>query len=449
MKILGEFWCSDIPQRKYGGVLSQKKDWGFLLELIVPRDAELPGNLCRHGITLHGYTEKGRRITLFEAFYSGQTSTDGLFVYRIDILYALEGAYVDSRETKSLREIQVTLDGFGNWFGKSAIKIETKGGYRGPATIQHPGSKETCYPIEGGDLTTSRSFRSPMFSMSDKPLSVGEWFGWEYRGKDLFSLSRALEIKAMWDAFFCFATFQDTKPKNVYLLTDDSYDSGNSGGALLPPVDSEDPPRSYHITPLFDETDLPNPGCESIVADWAAKYPTLRIPVALLLASRKDRTPLDSRIIYLAQALEATHRKAIKEGFMTKKEFTQKVYPALVAAIPNTCSQSHIEALKAMFVHGYKYPLRARLEAIVRDNEATLAEFHIDTTRLVEWTVNERNGYTHLEWPKGPLRPELLHRLCAELDLLLTLLILTELGIKPDIRHSWVKRTDYFRYRLA
>jgi hypothetical protein len=449
MKILGEFWCSDIPARKYGGVLSQKKDWGFLLELIVPRDAELPGNLCRHGITLHGYTEKGRRITLLESTYSGQTSTDGLFVYRIDISFAFEGAYIDSLEAKSLRAIQVTLDGFGNWFGKSAIKIEAKGGYSGPATIQYPGGKETHYAIEEGDLATSRSFNSLMFNSSHKPLSVGEWFGWEYKGKYLFSLTRALEIKAMWDAFFCFATFQEETPKKIYLLTDDSYDSGNRGGALLPAADSDGSTRSYFVSPLFDESDLPGSGCDSLIADWAAKYASLRMPIALLLASRKGRTPLDSRLIYLAQALEATHRNAVKEGFMTKKEFSHKIYPTLVEAIPNTCSESHVDALKAMFAHGYKFPLRARLEAIVQDNMTTLTAYKIDTARLVDWTVNERNGYTHLEWTKDRLRPELLHRLCAELDLLLTLLILAELGIKAAVRDSWVKRTDYFHYRLA
>lgn len=233
MQYLGVFWCADIPATRYSGTLKASAEEGFLLELIVPKETELPGNLCRHGITINGVVQDGRRINLLECYYRGESHSDLMDVYRIDVRTAIHGLHIENPKSKVIRSFQVTLDGFGHWFGKPGFVIEHEKGYDSATSVRHAGTTENIYKMDFGTLSTSRSLGPYPESMFHKPITLREWFGYEFESKDLLSVADAISIKARWDAFFCFASFNLLPPPKVYFLTDDSYESGNRAGQLL------------------------------------------------------------------------------------------------------------------------------------------------------------------------------------------------------------------------
>jgi hypothetical protein len=163
---------------------------------------------------------------------------------------------------------------------------------------------------------------------------------------------------------------------------------------------------------------------------------------------------LEQDFLFLAQALEAFHRRVLGGTYLPPKAYEERVVPSLKAAVPNSLAPEFRTHLLQGFAFLNEYSLRKRLRELHRLFADHLTPLLGSAKSFADHVTNLRNELTHpgSEPRSAAERTEDEVFLCSEqMRLLLVALVLREFGFGPAKAASLVsnpQHNTWLKWRL-
>lgn len=101
------------------------------------------------------------------------------------------------------------------------------------------------------------------------------------------------------------------------------------------------------------------------------------------------------KLLHLAQAVEAYHRRCYDGLYMDEQDFATRVADVLREAIPTGLDPSLRDSLRNRLKYGNEYSFVKRLTVLVTEHEAALAAVTPDPRKWVKKISDRRNSFTH------------------------------------------------------
>jgi hypothetical protein len=229
---------------------------------------------------------------------------------------------------------------------------------------------------------------------------------------------------------------------------------------LYPPV------NIYYLTPWwpstikeihFFEMLFPLPAIaddfQKYLKNWLEKYQLLTPVINLYFSVLYNPNSFaEVKFLSLAQAIETYHRR-VADGKYQEDEQYAELYDKLISVIPSSLSDDFKASLKSKLRYGNEYSLRTRLRKVV-ESATNILDFEFikitqKRTKFISKVVSTRNYWTHYS---PELKDEAVQTgeerliITTQLQLLLELCFLKELGFEPITISELIKKSS--RYRL-
>jgi len=145
---------------------------------------------------------------------------------------------------------------------------------------------------------------------------------------------------------------------------------------------------------------------ETCLENWFAKIEALDPIKELYFAILYNPSlSTSAQFLFLAQALEAYHRRVHGGGYMTLEQYAS-TYKELVNAITKSLDRSHKDSLKGRIKYGYEYSFAKRLNLVITEvlkDYADLIGQKIDNNKkFVDKVRSTRNYLTHFGSEETP-----------------------------------------------
>jgi len=175
-----------------------------------------------------------------------------------------------------------------------------------------------------------------------------------------------------------------------------------------------------------------------------ALQPVYDLYFAILYSSKMY---LQHRFITLTQALEAYHRRILGGKYAEDAEYVS-TYKALVSAIPGSLEEGFKTSLKTKMKYGNEFSLRKRLNEIIEKLGDVVDYLIINRPLFIEDVVNTRNFLTHYDKSlEGKEKNgHELYLICEQLEFLVEVCFLSEIGMPVDKIKALVKRNKKYKY---
>jgi hypothetical protein len=205
--------------------------------------------------------------------------------------------------------------------------------------------------------------------------------------------------------------------------------------------------RDSHPSFLFQQSDV-STRLPEVFGKWLRQAERLTAARALYMSATHGDSFLELKVLYLAQAAEAYHRRAHSGRglYMDPDAYKNTVLPELLKAIPSNISQDHHRSLSKRLEFGNEVSFRKRLTMLFSDHERVLSIVVPKPRQWIERIVACRNNFTH--HPEVSVKPELdtmpLHQFKVILSTLLEQCFLEAMSF--DAAQRWAASENFDRY---
>lgn len=433
---MGRWWPVGSSRVKTRGILRFRPPGGLSLELVVSTPAQQHHFAEPHpSLVIHGITDAGRRVTLMDCFVSGSRQYFATRVSHTTVVAnrAIIGAHLRAHAKPRFPLLAVRLTHFDEWNCQTGIAAKY-----GTDRDSLVGVDYKFLPTRQFDLPALRARLSISSSFSDSTPRIGVlhweenwWLILSYDNPQ--SLDRLLQDQSDLATFLSLLIGDAVHPLRLTLKT-----------ALMSPeldvVQLRAGRRPDRVIPPHAML-LPYSSVQEVFGvvlnRWYERREALRSVYDLVGGTLYGGDLYPSlRFLMLAQAAETFHRQARSGTYVPKKEF-RAVARTLKRAIPSNTPRGLQEALSSRIDFGNDLSLRTRLTCLVGEVPFDVQNRYIGLPdHFVRSVVATRNYLTHYppNLPCGATAaPEDQHRLAQQLRVLLTWLLLAEVGIPKDI----------------
>lgn len=433
----GYFWLPTTPEKKLGGTL-QVYDGGILqIEVVGNFDSSLE-DFSKLDIIprILGEVEKLGYITLDDCLYKtknmslGSVGKSMLYCHR-----AFAGIHFESSEQAEFDRVSFHVEGLDEWLGISGIKMNREeGGHGFSLTYERPTLPEIVLG-EGFVLKFGFSYTLPGFPLLTEA-SIRQQAGIIIESSERKHLNSFISQIHKLTKFLGFAIDKIVSIKD-FKASINIPESERVDDLLASleakvfyqslPFSQSKPKISWHSL-LFSYKHIDASAAQKIQA-WMLAYDTIGPPLDLYFAAISDAAKyIDSKFLFLAQALETWHRRESDTTEMDASEFE-----SIVAALIASCPQQRQEWLRGRLTYANEISLAKRLSELLAPFESFLPD-GIELKRIIRLIVDTRNYLTHYNpsLEGRAARGRDLFDLVDRMEAFFKLLLLTRIGFTPE-----------------
>jgi hypothetical protein len=445
--ITGEWFLPESSDRRIGGTLSYKPERTELqlLDRLQPLRGTMAltlGDPIVKYKVVHGVTEKGEAVSLFDVWQDGfqiNSSSGGVRTpEQVVSFLAIIGGHVQPEGDYA--DIQFHIPSLEAWLSGRSIRGRSENGSF-TWTTQEQTTEPT--PIPDGEL----SWRSgSLASISPHAVSVRTQAYVDLHPREPHQLS--------W--------YFEQLPKITSLLTLPAGHQMPADQVTLPTSVvghrmSVLPARFGDLNcPYTDEHEFFIPrsalgaGFAQLVDKWCSLYDEVKFACSLAVSVLNSHQ-LWSHVEFLSlmQSLEGLHRALFEGTYMKSSDYDEGVKDVLTAAIPDSVTHDHRNALLSKIRYGNELSLATRIRRMLDILPLSVRRGVLGNTgKLPRSWIDTRNYYTH--WDEAlkanVLEPGEMHEASVRLKGLLRVLYLHLAGVTEEVllkalaNHSHVSR---------
>lgn len=431
--VAGYFWLLASPEKKLGGTLQVSDGGSIQVEVVGNFDGPLEdfSNLDMIPRIL-GEVEKFGSITLDDCLYRtknmsmGSVGKSTLYCHR-----AFAGIHFESNEKAAFDTVSFHIEGLDEWLGITGIKMNREeGGHGFSLTYERPSLPEISlgegfvlkfgfsYSLPGFPLLTEASLRQKagIIIESTERTDLGSFISQIHKLTNFlgFAIDKIVSIRDLE------ASIKIPKSERV----DDrlaSLDAKVFYQSL--PFSRTKPEVAWHSL-LFGYKHI-DAAAELKIQAWMQAYDTIGPPLDLYFAAISDAAKyIDSKFLFLAQALETWHRRESDTTEMNSSEF-ESIVDSLIAS----CPQQRQEWLKGRLAYANEISLAKRLNELLAPFESFLPD-GVKLKKIIRSIVDTRNYLTHYNpsLEGRAVRSRDLFDLVDRMEAFFKLLLLTRIG---------------------
>lgn len=463
-KIQGYFWlpADDIKKiNQVQGTLNYSFAEGIVLELMgsFKNDARIK-EVTEYDI-IHGISNDGKKITMLNAFIRNRKQHfPGIEQVRIIANGLYIGHLFNSIADIHFKEISFSCTYLHEWVGKSGFAFE-RNSQEKEVSIKYKLPEQIKANLENDYiLKISFSLIGPTHTIYQEEATIkqrteiiieskeGEKNMQDY-SKLTFHLRNLLCLATLKPVHFLHLT-GFTESCKTELMDDMNYSE---------PIEiyfnqSKSSGVSKNLTPfdlLFSLHDLSD-NFEKYLSEWFCNF-ELYEPVYDLFFESRFYSNLNwkNKFLNLARVIEAFHRRRYEGSYMNRDEFMEKIYPALVQAIPPDIESDFQESIKSTLKFVNEYSLRRRLKNIFKKDDKFIASFFNNsdklTDKLISKIVEIRNQLTHYDEKTTHKTVETeVYKSCLCLELVLIVLFLQKIGFENASIRKMIENSGRLRH---
>lgn len=453
LEIKGEWWLPEKPEKKISGILTMKPEEYPALEL----HGSFEENIIKSSDEdfkkiniICGNSLNGKEITLQGCYTSNINNNVNVesgkkyTTARIMIERIFLGHHFS--EEPKFKELIVEFPYLSNWMNKRTFNVQREDEQQ--TTINFiPWSKE-C-------------------SVEDVKILfyIGNDINESYGQSDSFNLNKTAFIKIiandeisysqlssyMWGVnnFFNFAVGKETFPCKMKGSVKNPNQELERAGVqkeieIILPAKNDYQGKDSAIAQL-----LPLPlgiiesNLEDILKRWFEKQKSLEWVFNLYFGYRRNKNSyLNDQFLAIVHALEVYYNCSIKETYLSKEDYEQKVKEPLIKEIDKLTEINGglKDSLKNKLKYGNEKSLFNKLKAIYEKKEELCKQLGIDKTLLqkIKDTRNYFTHYTETEDKNNILSWEETAKTIIKLKAMLELFILEEIGLNNDEQNRFI-----------
>ena len=458
----GFWWVPDEPDTQLAGrLLVDNGETHLCLTIDNPEMNLFSNRDARDYEIIHGRSSVGEKISLLKCFdlKSSQTSS-GIESRTILANYVLVGGHipVENETEGQFTELSVKWPGLKRWFFQSGVSVEHgRGNFKGFNIKYEPQdpiaftlSDETKIVFDfgsdslpmGGPLSDEVKFREVVW-VSVKPIIPQDF-------------SFYLEVLGELKHFFSLCQLEYSEPEVIGLFGNFNIEVLEDGTDIHPYLKvhmhaSQRVISDKGLIPM--DMLLPYQIIEENISDIMDGWHTLSskiLPARSLYFSSlygKNRY-IESTFLNLVQAAEVFHRNIYGGTYLRVEEYSSKVLPVLVAAIPNNLAREikHVYSQRLEFFN--EYSLAKRLKMMAQNHSDVFDEYVPDWKQKIREIVKARNYFTHYSGENVEKRPDVNDLVYYEaiLRMMIELEMLTCAGVKAEELHNQAKSCQKYRW---
>jgi len=208
-------------------------------------------------------------------------------------------------------------------------------------------------------------------------------------------------------------------------------------------------PRTHVLGGLFGYPDMAGGEFEDLMRKWVTHSQTHESVHELFQASTtNNQLPATVRFFQLAEAVESYQRDRYGGQYEPDENFTNGIYAALRAAIPQGIERGYRDAVVNRLKYLHQYSLRKRVESLVRSLPLLQRRFIPNAAAFADDVATARNYLAHHDQSQREAFERLPLRLLTDyLDLTLKLHFLVEIGFTEEELEALLGR--HWRYGQA
>ncbi len=455
--VSGYFWLPTSPQKRLGGTLRITEGGRVEIELVGNFDSstdefssldEIPRILCE--------VEDLGRVTLDSCLYRNKTlsfagEVGGVGKSTLICGRAFAGIHFGAEDKAVFNAVTFCVEGLDEWLGVTGIKFNPEaGGSAFTVTYERPNLPEI--PIRDGYvLKFGFSVSFPGFPLL-KEATIRQKASITLKTQDLKELGEFIELIHKITNFLGFAVGQIV---SVVELKACIRNPDNEQNEKQPPSQRADvyypslpysktKPKIAWYNQLFGFKYIRNDPGAAFMA-WLNAYDVIGPPLDLYFAAISDAAKyVDSKFLFLAQALETWHRRTSDSLEMDSMEFNE-----IVEALIGACPDSRREWLKGRLCYANEIGLGKRLNELLLPFESFLPQ-GAKLKRFTRLIVDTRNYLTHYNpsLEGRAARGGALLGLSNRMEAFFALLLLSRIGFTPEQLIAITQENRDFQYKM-
>ncbi|SMC02108.1 hypothetical protein SAMN00768000_0321 [Sulfobacillus thermosulfidooxidans DSM 9293] len=419
-EISGLWWMPTNPKIKWFGTVIFKHDAIIRTELWADHD------LCDKFDVLHGLSQNGERITLFDLTYpnkhTGFSQQDIIISASYATKYVVIGDHISSDIVFNVISVHYTY--VEQWIRQP---ISPSSSLANILSINCGYSSTLGAHIEicrTQSISTSLTTWTKMLEWTIQ-FSFDQGHKYDELLQTVFDMANLLTVLF---GLAVYPVYVEIKLKNAQSLT--VYSS------TIPKKILDDVHPSSFVVPFCDFM-----ACAStIVPTWFDNLNVYRPVIGLYTATLFGSQFSEFNFLAIIQALEGYHRRKYPEKKYMDDDAYTRVIASWLSQLPVSLKQPHKDSLKTRIKYGNEYSLRTRFKklfTIITQSETEAIVSNYGETRFIEKVIDTRNYLTHYTQEltvRAAQGKELIH-LTKRLRVFLLLLILKDLNIVLSPEH--------------
>ena len=462
----GLFWPPGKPDTQLPGVLKISESGEVTVDLtgtfgnplVTPDRSGLAGTPGEEGGAgdpgrVVGALRQGGRVTLDGCLWEnpGFSFPGGVSTSTIHAHMAFVGAEYEEQEDPLFSEFSFFIEGLDSWLWFPVFDIERSPSRREGLIRYELPDDITLGLTSDVELSFRFDLHSPNVSLPITEITVQQTVDVLVKTGDPKPVDYFSSLAFKLCNFLTLALDQAVSTQSMTGYVDQENADGQNHrrqvkvyAKFAPRPEREPEIRWYRA--LFRYADLASQ-FDVMIAKWLEDYETFEPAFNLYFASKAEPSQfLDTKILWLSQALETLHRRSSDEMEMEDGEFT-----LLKKSILQNCPQDRREWLNTRLQYANELSLRNRLRALIEPFERWFG--NRSTSRpFVNMACDTRNYLTHYDEAATRDRattPDEMFELYQKLEALFQLHLLRLIGIDESTIDSIVLRNQGLRRALG
>jgi len=453
----GKWWLPENPENVVGGNLVVTKD-EMVLDLFGSLRGDDLSKLLGSGEVftpniINGITDNGNLCTLKENYFRGSEfsliSVPGVIIresYIVKFLFI--GELFTSIEDIKFKSVSVNYSLLEEWLSKRVFKTDTS--YKeklSQVQFSFPESFEVYISnidahisLDGHFNTGGDEFRTLIWNyMAFLKITPNDDRDFDWFGEQLHSLASMLTL----------FTGEPIYPRRIKAQI--GRQNKNTENQIKQPIEilykpiGTESPKSLHPLQMILPFSLVRENIADVISNWFEKSNLLKPTVDIFISIfYQSNIYIDNVFLNLMHAIESFHRRRYGGQYIPEQEYRQYLKQIILpVAMPSELKES----LRKRLEYGNEYSLRKRFKKLF---EILKSELRIlitsNTDSFIKSVLDTRNFLTHYDkkLEEKCLRGADLYYTNQRLALLLTIVLLKEIGISEDIIHQQILQTKRF-----
>ena len=465
----GMFWLPGDPETRLRGVLRISETSEIMVELagVIENPPSVFSNVGAPATArlgdgdsdlerIVGTVEKGGRITLDRCFRQGGNLVlpSGLFRSTFHASLAFLGVEYGKEEQVSFSEFSFSVDGLDAWLSISGIgQLEfDEGTEKTSGSIRFHRPEDISLTLSSGDqleFSFSLSFQNGVIPVTERAVKQTSLV--RVRSERPQSVEYFSTIAVRLCNLLSLALDEDVGIQSMTgyldLETNDNKESGHPVRVYsqFPPwIDRSPSIRRHRALFLFpDVADR----IGDVMTKWFDSYDTFAPALDLYFASRtQTQAYLETKALWLAQALETLHRRSSQETEMPREDFR-----ARIDLVKNSCPTDIQDWVWGKLQYANRLSFKNRIERLVEPFASWFGSNSSEREAFIKSIRDTRNYLTHYDAKatKGRAdRPDDLFVLYGKMEALLQLHLLSLIGFDDSSMGFLVEKNRRLRRKL-
>lgn len=436
----GLWWLPANPEQKIPGQLTLTSNNEATLEL----EGRFPSNrkVMTQGFRLALLLGQSRseRITLRNCYQSMPRTrfvagSDVSYVSQISASDVLIGTHFDTEEAIRFRKLSVPYTNLDEWvITKNYYKIEDRNERAAEFVIQYKRPQATKIRVDNHDISIGIELLRDA-SLIQVNVAQKAWMDISFEQE--MPLDECFDFSYRIQDFLCLAMGVPVYPLEVIGRT-----GTKEKVQICRYIDrwAIEAKTVHRHNMLFTLTEVQEQ-LESYLCNWVEKAELLKPVYDLFFGTLYNPyLYVQSRFLNLIQAIEAYHRRRYVGKYQPDEDYRKGLYQKLVAAISSEVDNDFRQSLKdGKLYYANEYSLRKRLLELISILTSDIGIWFLAYKNLkddfVKKVCDTRNYLTHYDPelpPKAVLRSSELHKLSQQLQIILQLCFLREMGFDSE-----------------